>query len=243
MSMANVGSTGPATLAGTLVAADAEIVAALVLIQLAFPGAPVYHSMMPGIMHPRTGAYLATAWQGEILYPIGVEMAHNWGVPTLAGVFGTDGRVPGWQSAAESAAYLLLCATCGAETGAGLGLLESCNLLYPEAIVLDSDIYHKVRNLAAGLDTSQTALALDVIKDVGPRGHFLRHKHTREHLRKLEFSSLTAQPGEGTALLDPIDVARDRVDWIVNNHYPEPLGNDHQKELKSILTVAEKHFG
>ena len=99
MSMANLGSTGPATPAGTLVVGDAEIVAALTLIQMAHPGAPVFHSMMPGIMHPRTGAYLATAWEGTLLYPVGVEMAHQWGVPSLAGVFATDAPVPGWQSA------------------------------------------------------------------------------------------------------------------------------------------------
>lgn len=239
MSMANVGSTGPATIAGTLAAADAEIVAALVLIQLAYPGAPVYHSMMPGIMHPRTGGYLATAWQGELIYPIGVELAHMWGVPTLAGVFGTDAPIPGWQSAAESAASLLLCALCGAETGAGLGLLESCNLLYPESIILDSDVYHKVRHLAAGLDTSPQALALDVIKDVGPRGHFLRQKHTRTHLRSLEFSSLTAQMDPSGDLRDPIKVAREKVVWILAEHQPEPLEDAQQYELNRILQAAE----
>lgn len=240
MSMANVGSTGPATLAGTLVAADAEIVAALVLIQMAYPGAPVYHSMMPGIMHPRTGAYLATAWEGEILYPAGVEMAHMWGVPTLAGVFGTDGTLPGWQSASESAAYLLLCAACGAETGAGLGLLESCNLLYPEALVLDSDIYHKVRLLVSGLDTSPEALALDVIKKVGPRGHFLRQKHTRKYIRQLQFSQLTSQPAEGTTLRDPVEVARERADWILANHTPEPLEEAQQSEIARLIKTAEQ---
>jgi trimethylamine--corrinoid protein Co-methyltransferase len=71
MSMANLGSTAPATLAGTLAVADAEIVAAMTLIQMAYPGAPVFHSMMPGIMQPHTGAYLATAWEGTLLYPIG----------------------------------------------------------------------------------------------------------------------------------------------------------------------------
>jgi trimethylamine--corrinoid protein Co-methyltransferase len=113
MSMANAGSTAPATLAGTVVAADAEIVAAMTLIQMAYPGAPIYHSMMPGIMHPRTGGYLGTAWEGELLYAVGVELAHAWGVPTLAGIFGTDAQVPGWQQAAEAATVLMLCAMCG----------------------------------------------------------------------------------------------------------------------------------
>ena len=157
MSMANVGSTGPATLAGTLVTGDAEIVAAMTLIQMAYPGAPVFHSMMPGIMHPRTGAYLATAMEGTLLYPIGVELAHMWGVPSLAGIFATDGQVPGWQSGSEAASSLMLCALTGAETGSGLGLLESCTLLDPEELLLDSDIYHRIRIEAAGLDTSPGA--------------------------------------------------------------------------------------
>jgi trimethylamine--corrinoid protein Co-methyltransferase len=53
MSMANTGSTAPATLAGTLVTGDAEIISALVLMQMAAPGTPVFHSLMPGIMQPR----------------------------------------------------------------------------------------------------------------------------------------------------------------------------------------------
>ena len=40
MSMANVGSTGPATLAGTLVTGDAEIVSAMALIQMAHRARP-----------------------------------------------------------------------------------------------------------------------------------------------------------------------------------------------------------
>jgi trimethylamine--corrinoid protein Co-methyltransferase len=243
MSMANTGSTAPATLAGTVVAADAEIVAAMVLIQMACPGAPVYHSLMPGIMHPRTGAYLGTAWEGELLYAVGVELAHAWGVPTLAGLFGTDAQMPGWQSAGEAAACLLLCALCGAETGSGLGLLESCTLLVPEAVVLDSDIYHRVRIDAAGLDTSREALALDVIKQVGPRGHFLRQRHTRDHMRKRQFSDLTAQPAEGGGYRDPIQVAREKVEWILEHHQPEPLEDAQQMELKRILQAAERELG
>ncbi len=243
MSMANAGSTAPATLAGTIVAADAEIVAALVLIQLAYPGAPLFYSLMPGIMHPRTGAYLATPWEGELLYAVGVELAHMWGVPTLAGVFGTDGQSPGWQSAAEAAAALLLCALCGAETGSGLGLVESCTLLYPEAVILDTDIYHRVRIDAAGLDAGREALALDIIKAVGPRGHYLRQKHTREHMRRRQFSPLVAQPDPAGGYRDPGDVAREKLAWILEHHQPEPLAESQQAELSRILQAAEREFG
>ena len=242
MSMANTGSTAPATIAGTVVLADAEIVAAMVMIQMAYPGAPVYHSLMPGMMHPRTGAYLGTAWEGELPSVVGVELAHMWGVPTLAGIFGTDAQVPGWQQGAESGPCLLLCALCGAETGSGLGLLEGCTLLYPEAVVLDTDIYHRLRINAAGLDTSREALALDVIKAVGPRGHFLRQRHTRDHMRRRGFSDLVVQPREGGGYRDPVAVAREEVEWILQNHYPEPLTDEQKAEMNRILQAAEREL-
>jgi trimethylamine--corrinoid protein Co-methyltransferase len=240
MSMVNTGSTAPATIAGTLVTGDAEIVSALVLIQMAHPGAPVFHSLLPGIMHPRTGDYQCSTFEGSLLYPLGTEMAHQWGVPTLAGVFGTDAQVPGWQSAAEAESSLLLCALTGSETGSGLGLVESCMLLYPESVLLDADVYHRVRNEAAGLDTSPEALALDVIKEVGPRGHFLAHRHTRVNLRRRQFSQLTGQPRQGGGYRDPVEVAREKVDWILANHHPQPLEEKQKEELTRILKAADR---
>jgi trimethylamine--corrinoid protein Co-methyltransferase len=242
MSMATSGSTAPATVAGTIALADAEMVAAMVLIQMAFPGAPVYHSLMPGIMHPRTGAFLGSAWEADMFYPVGVELAHMWGVPTLAGI-GTEAQTSGWESASGIAANILLCALCGADTASGLGLRETCTLLSPEALVLDSDIYHLVRVDAAGVDTSCEALALDVIKAVGPRGHFLSQRHTRHHLRKLEFSELTAQPKTEGGYRDPIEVAREKTDWILENHHPEPLRETQSQELERILEAAEREMG
>ncbi len=242
MSMANTGSTGPATIAGLLSCADAEIVAALVLIQMACPGAPVYHSMMPGVMNPRSGAYMSTAWEIDIAYGVGVELAHMWGVPTLAGVFAPDANLPGWQSGSEVASGLLLNALCGAETGSGMGLLEACTLLVPEEIILAADIYERVRITAGGLDTSPEAMALDVIREVGPRGAFLRHRHTRQYLRQLRLSDLTSQTAPGGGFRDPIDLAREKVGWILEHHHPQPLEHAKQKELRCILQAAGKEF-
>jgi trimethylamine--corrinoid protein Co-methyltransferase len=242
MSMANAGSTGPATPAGTVVAGDAEIVSAMVLIQLAYPGAPIFHSLMPGIMQPRSGGFQTSAREGTLLYAVGVELAHNWGVPALAGVFGTDAPAPGWESAGDAASSLLLLAMAGAETGSGLGLLESCRLFYPEAMVLDADIYQRVRYEAAGLDTSPQALALDVIKDIGPRGNYLKHPHTRVHLRQRAYSSLTGQPAPTGGFRDPLDVAREKAEWILANHEPVELDPARRVELSKILAAADQEL-
>ena len=241
MSMACGGTTAPATVAGTLAIADAEMVASIVLVQMAHPGAPTYSSLMPGIMHPYTGDFDGGARETGMFYPVGVELAHKWGLPTLAAV-GTSADTSGWSSAVGIASNMLMVALCGAETCSGIGLREMCTLLTPEALVLDADIYDMVRVDARGVDTSQEAFALDVIKTVGPRGHFLKEKHTRQHLRKLEFSELTTQLSNEGGYKDPIDMALEKTAWILENHYPEPLSEAQRGELKSILSSAEREI-
>jgi len=241
MSMATSGSTAPATVEGTMAIGDAEIVSAMVLIQMAYPGAPTYHSLMPGIMHPQTGAFLGSAREADLFYSGGVELAHMWGVPTLAGI-GTEAETSSWESAVGIGSSMLLCVLCGADTASGLGLRETCTLLTPESLVLDTEIYHLVRVEVAGLDTSREKFALDVIKAVGPKGHFLSQPHTREYMHRLEFSELLTQPKEGGGFRNAIDVAREKTAWILENHFPEPLSKKQQSELNRILQSADSEF-
>ena len=97
-------------------------------------------------------------------------------------------------------------------------------------MILDSDIYHRIRIEAAGLDTSREALALDVIK-AGPRSHYLKQRHTRENIRRRLFSDLSNQSNPLAGMCDPVEVAREKVDWILKNHHPEPLEINQQTEL------------
>jgi trimethylamine--corrinoid protein Co-methyltransferase len=239
MAMPNTGSTAPATIAGTIALGDAEIVSAMVLLQMAYPGAPMYHSLMPGMTHPRTGAYYG---HESHVYAIGVELAHMWGVPTLAGSFGTGAHSLGWEASMGGGKTSLLCALCGAETGSGMGLLRGSTLLVPEALVLDAELYHAVQADLAELKTSPDYMALDVIDAVGPRGHFLRERHTREYFRRLDFSGVLRVPANEGEYRDPLEVAREKTDWILENHHPEPLSDEQQAELTKIIKAAEKEL-
>ncbi len=241
MSMATAGSTAPATIAGTIAVADAEMVSAMVLIQMAYPGAPTYHSMMPGIIHPHTGDFLGGEWDAGWFYLVGTELAHMWGVPTLAGI-GTEASALDWESAMGLAASMLMTALCGAETASGLGLRETCTLLYPEALVLDNETYDTAHFYASGFDFDPEDFALDVIKAVGPRGHFLAQKHTRRYMRQWEFSDLMHQPSPQGGYRDPVEVAREKTEWILKNHHPQPLEEAKQAELKRILQAAEREM-
>jgi trimethylamine--corrinoid protein Co-methyltransferase len=240
MSMPNTGSTAPATIAGTISVGDAEIVSAMVLIQMAHPGAPIYHSFMPGMTHPRTGAYYGH--DGHV-YAIGVELAHMWGVPTLAGTYGSGSRSMGWETGMSGGKPSLLCALVGAETGSGMGLLRGSTLLYPEALILDAEIYNNVVADVEELNMGSDQMAMDVIKAVGSRGHYLGQKHTRKYMHELPHSELLHTSTLDGGYRDPIEVAIEKTDWILKNHKPEPLSEHQQKELTRILKVAEEELG
>jgi len=116
-------------------------------------------------------------------------------------------------------------------------------LFYPEAMLLDADIYQRVRFEVGGLEFNPEALALDVIRAVGPRGYFLRHPHTRKHMHQRVFSSLSGQTTPGGGTLDPVEVARQKAEWILANHTPLPLEEKQQSELRKIVRAADVEMG
>jgi trimethylamine--corrinoid protein Co-methyltransferase len=243
MAMPTLGTTAPATHAGALVVGDAEIISGTVLLQLINPGTPVYHSLLPAWADPRSGAYVGYPLNSKHVFAA-VEMAHHWGMPTLAGAFGTDSAEPGtWQAAAEVALHPYILGLMGAEMVTGIGLNETYTLLYPEAIILDDELYHRARYSLQEMQIDAETMALEAIRAVGPGGHFLREKHTREHMPEGMVPGLAHQMDKSGGFRDPVEVAREKAAWILKNHHPQPLEQAKRVELERILGGAEAEFG
>jgi trimethylamine--corrinoid protein Co-methyltransferase len=239
LAMPTLGTTAPATLAGAIAMGDAEIISAAVLMQLAAPGAPVFHSMMQAWADPRTGGYISYPLDSACRYGP-VQTAHHWGLPSLGGAYGTDSKGVGtWQAAADPAMDPFLAALAGAEIVTGMGLARTYTLLYPEQIILDDDLYHRARYQMQQIEVSPETLAVDVIRAVGPGGHFLAQKHTRIHMPSALKRSVTQQLNADNEYQDPVAYARQKVAWILENHLPEPLEPAIQAELAGLLAAAE----
>jgi trimethylamine--corrinoid protein Co-methyltransferase len=242
MSMPTMGTTAPATYAGALVVGDAEIISATVLLQLAHPGAPVFHSLLHAWADPRTAAYVGYPLDSRTRYAP-VEMAHHWGMPALGGAFGTESSNLGdWRTAAEVATDPLLAGLSGAEIVTGIGLRDTYTLLYPEAMILDDDLYHRARYSLLEMEVNPETLAVDVIANVRPGGHFLSQKHTRKYMRTAMVRSVIHQLDSMGKYRDPVEYAREKVAWILENHHPEPPPADVQKEIDRILAVADEEL-
>lgn len=243
LSMPTLGTTAPATSAGAFVVGDAECISGIVLLQLAYPGTPVFHSIMKAYADPRTGTYVGYSLNSGTARYAPVEIAHHWGVPSLAACFGTDSPQPGtWQAASDVAQDPLLGGLSGAELVTGLGLDRTYTLLTPEGILLDYELYERARYALTALDVSDETLALDVIASVGPASHYLAEEHTRTHMkhalkRGLEHDLVSNR------YRDPVEVARERALHIRATHRPEPLDAAVQAELTRILEAARAVIG
>ena len=194
-------------------------------------------------MDPRSGNYIASLAEKYLCNTAPVQLAHDWGVPALAGAFSVDCPDPAsWQLGRDSVYTALFTPLTGADMVEGLGLLQAATLLLPEQVIYDDEIYHTHRILTEGIDTSADKLALDVIKTVGPGGHFLGQKHTRRTIRDIWIPELT-HPSPMIAPQPSPDIrqrARTMFERILKEHQPDPLAKNIQVELQSIMKAAER---
>lgn len=239
MGMPTMGSTAPASVLGALTVGDAESVSAMVLMQLAYPGTPVFHSIIASLMNPRTGGYI-----GDVPLPIqliAVQLAHAWGVPSLGGgSFSSDAADIGWQSAFESSFFAAQTPFAGGDICGYMGLMNSSMILYPEQLILDVELAKNVYDTYKPFEFKDYEVSLDVIKNVGPQGHYLREKHTRTHIRDFHYSPVLRQLDAEGNLREPREVAIEEFQKIYDTHQPEPLPDNVLKEMDQILAAADR---
>ena len=238
-----LGTTAPATKAGAYALAVADLLSAIVPVQLAYPGAPVIASLTQIYADPQT-AVVMTAPLDHRALTLGTALLHHVGLPALSSFGGTDGELPGsWQTGVETLQSLLLAPLDGCELMTGVGLTDTYKLFTPENLILDDDLYHRVRHAFLDIVVDDETLALDVIDAVGPGGHFLAQAHTRRHMPDAVLRAVTQQiDPAGRHYRDPVEVARERAHEILESYEPEPLDDDRQREITAILQAADREL-
>lgn len=238
MAMPTMGSTAPATPFGALTVGDAEVISAVTLIQLAHPGAPVFHSIVTSLMDPRTGGYIG---EGSIPFSImAVQMAHAWNLPCLGGgSVSSDSTEIGWQSGSEAGSGAAMIPLAGGEICGYMGLMGSSMILYPEQVILDHEVCQNACEMMQGIEIHEADLAFDVVEEVGPGGHFLGQKHTVNHIGDFRYSSILRKKDSNGNPRDPREVALEEFKHIDETHHPEPLADHVLDELDRILEAAD----
>jgi trimethylamine--corrinoid protein Co-methyltransferase len=242
MTMASMVSTGPATLAGNLVVGNAEVISALALIEMAYPGAPVYYAAAQTAMDLRTGGYTGGGPEDFLFGAATNVLADFYHVPLSMGAFATGAKEPGWHSAIENSLSAFMAVSTVSDMLLGAGLLHGSRIWSYEMLLMDSEIWSILCSMARGIEVNDETLALDTIRAVGPGGNFLAQKHTKKHMRELWVPTLLDRRpyNEWEQKRDgPRDWAREKAQWILKNHQPTPLDPKLYAELSRIIAALE----
>jgi len=242
------GATAPVTVCGAAVIGNAESLAALTLIQLVKQGAPTIFSGWGGVMDPRTGrcAYGAPEFT-MVTAGVNAQMAHYYGLPSFGFGGCSDSKLPDAQAGAEVMMNALMSGLSGVNLIHDCGYLAGGSVGSMEMAVICNEVVGMVSRIVRGIIVDDESLAVEVIKNVGPGGHFLSQKHTLKFVEREIYiptifdrrpEEIWKKAGEKSIR----EVAKERVKEILKEHYPEPLPKDIKQKLADIVKKAEKEL-
>lgn len=242
MTMASCATTAPITLAGNLVVGNAEVISALALMQMAYPGCPVYYAAAQTSADLRTGAYTGGGPEDFLFGAATNVLSDFYNVPLSMGAFATGAKEPGWQSAVENSLSAFMAVSTLSDMLLGAGLLHGSRIFSYEMLLLDSEIWSILCSTFEGIVVDDENLAIDVIKNVGPSGNFLAQKHTKKHMSERWIPrymdrrpyNVWEEKKDG-----PREWALHDAQRILNEYNPQPLEQKLADELEKIIRDHE----
>ena len=178
-SLVMAGTTGPATLAGTMALQNAEVLAGIALVQSINPGNPVVYGSTSSITEMRSGTLIIGTAECALLTAASAAMARFYGVPCRGGGGLTDSKTVDAQAGAETMMTLLSAAQSGVNFILhSAGILQYYMAMSYEKFCLDDDVAGSVLRYIRGIEFDEDTFAVDVVKDVGPGSHFMVEEHT-----------------------------------------------------------------
>jgi len=240
-----LGASGPGTIPGSLVISNAENLALITLSQLARAGAPIIYGVDVDLIDPLTGRDAYGAPESVLSTSVlNAQMAEYYGLPTFGVAGASDSKVPDAQAGAEAMMQSLMNAL------AGINLIHDCGYLAGggagsmEMAVICDEILGTVQRILRRTEVNDDTLAVEVIKEVGPEGNFLGHKHTLKHIRNEIYMPRLFDRTSETLWMktrkSAHELAREKAQRILKEHHPKPLSNDVQAKLSEIVKTAER---
>lgn len=232
-SMPMAGATAPATFAGCLAVAIAEILSHLVVLQLKNPGTPIIFGAIPSIMDMKTTIFSYGAPEMSLMVGALADVSHYYKLPMFGTAGITDANVMDMQAAGEATYQILISALTGADLVHDLGALYC--MVSPEFHVFENEIIDMAKVLIGGMEINVESLAVDMIERLGPRANYLSEKHTLKNFRKFWVPKIFDRSSREKRNIEQCgEVLNERTIEIIETHKPKPLPEDLFREVKNM---------
>jgi trimethylamine--corrinoid protein Co-methyltransferase len=227
-----------------MVQALAEYLVGVVLAQLKRRGAAV---VMGGVNSPMDMATSIMSYGAPELALISAAMTDvsKWlGVPMFSTAGCSDAKLLDEQAAIEAAVSITTAALSGANLIHDVGYLESGLLGSYDMLVMSNEVIGMAKRILDGIRVTPETLAVDVLDQVGPGGHYLTQEHTRQHFREeiwvpklMDRQMRGAWRASGGKTM--ADRVRAKVLDILEHHEPLPMPPQREAALREIIAEAE----
>lgn len=239
------GATAPASLLGSVLLNNIEVLAALTIFQSYRPGTPLIYGSSSGILDMRTGLFAVGSPEEGLQNAACAEMARYYGLPSFASGLASDAKEPGIQAALEKAASGITPWLSGTDILGGVGLVETCQCLYFEQLIIDEEVFGYINRIKEGIRGGEDYILDDVIAEIGAGGHYLAHKTTKQLLRQGEhyiprlinresYEVWTNSPKKDLRLF-----AREKARKILREPRKEYLEPELLPEVERVMQSAE----
>ena len=182
LSAGQAGATAPAPIAAAIVQAVAEVLAGVVYVNAIAPGHPAIFGTWPFVSDLRTGAMSGGSAEQALLTAGCAQMHRFYGIPGGAAAGMTDAKTPDMQAGWEQGITNVMAGLAGLNmVYESVGMYASLMGFSPEGMVLGNDILGQAQRCVRGIDVTEDAVSLDVMKAVcldGGPGHYLGSDQT-----------------------------------------------------------------
>ena len=247
-SMGLTGATAPVTLAGAVMQANAEILSSIVLFQLLRPGLACIYVADTGVLDMRVGVYAAASPESILITQAMVGLGRRYDLPVMATGLTGDANESSSMSGSDGGMTALASMLMEPDLLVGAGMHDGAQMLSLPKILLDCELFRQCRRVREGLTVDDAHLMADVIADIGPGGHFLKARQTRQFMRAGELyvpRLLLREPYDSWSVerKSELDRAVDAVEAILAGHRPKPLPAGAEQRILGIIASAGRELG
>jgi trimethylamine:corrinoid methyltransferase-like protein len=241
------GGTAPTTSAGVLVTALCESLHGLVVGQALQPGTPFVMGGVVSIMDMLSSVLAYGAPELSLQSAALTEMAHYLGLPVWSTAGCTDSKLVDEQAAVEGAISILFAGLSGADLVHDVGYIESAMTGALQMTTMSDEIISFVKRLARGIEVTPETLATQVVREVGPGGHYLGTDHTLSHFKEEFWFPRTIdrtrwEDWEAAGRPKMGDRVQAYLNDILDNYQSVALAPEVQRQIEAILAKAEARY-
>lgn len=243
--MLSAGGTAPATLAGALALDIAEHFFRGLVMRAFYGTKTLGFGASVSILDMKHGFYPYGRPEFALCHLAEGQMARYYGADFFANSFLGDEKNVGALMGMEKA----MNAICGILAGTGglgtVGLLSVDEICSPILLILDNEYAGSLKRLSRGFDVNEDTLALDVIKAVGPGGHFMAEEHTVRYFRSEQWEPrIQSRESYGTWLqqVNKTDYEKALDFWheVINSEPERGIKEQTEKALLEVIDKAAK---